>query len=166
MTPATAPTATQTALPALPQWQEPPADLTAAIREIKAALRARIAASGRSVEEVFAVIEERVAAQVAEITAAKDRGETVWPVIDYADIAAGTVSAEVLAQLHRRGCAVIRGHFPREQALGWDRDIVDYVEPNHFLQSYRGPGDDFIGSVGSKPEIYPVYWSSAQMQAR
>ena len=40
-----------------------PADLPAAIREIKAALRARIAASGRTVEEVFAVIEARVAAR-------------------------------------------------------------------------------------------------------
>ena len=60
----------------------------------------------------------------------------------------------------------MRGHFPREQALGWDRDIVDYVESNRFFENYRGPGDDFFGSVGSKPEIYPIYWSPAQMQAR
>jgi len=39
---------------ALPHWEEPPADLKAAVREIKAALRARIAASGRTVEEVWA----------------------------------------------------------------------------------------------------------------
>jgi hypothetical protein len=45
-------------------------------------------------------------------------------------------------------------------------DILDYVERNHFFENYRGPGDDFFGSVGSKPEIYPVYWSSAQMEAR
>jgi hypothetical protein len=37
---------------------------------------------------------------------------------------------------------VIRGQFPREQALGWDRDIVDYVESNRFFENYRGPGDD------------------------
>ena len=48
----------------------------------------------------------------------------------------------------------------------WDRDIVDYVESNRFFENYRGPGDDFFGSVGSKPEIYPIYWSQAQMQAR
>ena len=34
------------------------------------------------------------------------------------------------------------------------------------MNNYRGPGDDFFGSVGSKPEIYPIYWSPAQMQAR
>ncbi len=152
--------------PVLPHWEEPPADRPAAIRQIKAALRARIAASGRTVEEVFAVAERRIQAEVDDIKAARERGETVWPVIDYADIAAGTMPADAVAKLHRRGCLVVRGHFDREQALGWDREIVRYVEDNKFFENYRGPGDDFFGTVGSKPEIYPIYWSRAQMQAR
>ena len=81
-------------LPALPHWEKTPGDLPAAIRQIKAALRARIAASGRTVEEVFAVVEQQMKAEVDEIAAARDRGETIWPVIDYADIEAGTVTAE------------------------------------------------------------------------
>ncbi len=153
-------------LPTLPHWEQPPADLPDAIRQTKAALRTRIAASGRTVEDVFAVVEDQIQAEVGEITAARERGETIWPVIDYADIEAGTVPAEAKARLHRRGCLVVRGHFDREQALGWDRAIVDYVESNRFFQNYRGPGDDFFGSVGSRPEIYPIYWSTAQMQAR
>ncbi|MFF0176656.1 DUF1479 domain-containing protein [Micromonospora profundi] len=153
-------------LPSVPHWESTPADLPSAIREVKAALRARIEASGRTVEEVFAVVEQRVRARVEEIAAARGRGETIWPVIEYADIAAGTVSAEALAKLRQRGCLVVRGHFDRQQALDWDRDIVDYVESNRFFETYRGPGDDFFGSVGSKPEIYPIYWSAAQMQAR
>jgi hypothetical protein len=153
-------------LPALPHWDTTPEDLPAAIREVKATLRARIAASGRSVEEVFAVIERRVRDRVDEIAAAKERGESVWPEIDYADISSGAVPAAVLGQVRRRGCLVVRGHFPREQALAWDQGIVDYVESNRFFENYRGPGDDFFGSVGSRPEIYPIYWSPAQMQAR
>jgi hypothetical protein len=136
------------------------------VRAVKAALRARIASSGRTLEEVFAVVERRLTAQVHEIVAARERGESVWPVADYADIAAGTVPAALLDALRRRGCLVVRGHFPRAQALAWDRGIVEYVESNHFFESYRGPGDDFFGSVGSKPEIYPIYWSRAQMEAR
>jgi hypothetical protein len=115
---------------------------------------------------VFAVIAQRVRLRVEQIAAEKARGETVWPVIDYADIAAGTVTSDQLARLRQRGCLVVRGHFDRDQALGWDRDIVDYVESNRFFETYRGPGDDFFGSVGSRPEIYPIYWSPAQMQAR
>jgi hypothetical protein len=150
----------------LPHWETPPPDLPAAVREIKAALRARIEASGRTLPEVFAVVEQRIAAAVADIQAAKERGESIWPEIDYADLAAGTVPPEAIEKLQKRGCLVVRGHFEREQALAWDRSIVDYVEGNRFFETYRGPGDDFFGSVGSKPEIYPIYWSAAQMQAR
>src|SRR4051794_34611632 len=88
-------------LPVPPHWESTPSDLKAATREIKAALRARIAASGRTVQEVFAVVERRVGARVAEIAAEKQRGETVWPVINYADIDAGTVPADALEKLHR-----------------------------------------------------------------
>ncbi|QGN33769.1 DUF1479 domain-containing protein [Microlunatus sp. Gsoil 973] len=156
----------QVELPSLPHWETTPDDLKAAIREIKPALRARIAASGRSVEEVFAVLEARIFDAVTEIEAARARGEEIWPAIDYADIEAGTVSAGQLDKLRRRGCLVVRGHFPHEQARAWDAAVVDYVERNRFFENYRGPGDDFFGSVGSKPEIYPIYWSTAQMEAR
>jgi hypothetical protein len=156
----------ETALPPLPHWEQPPADLAEAIRQVKTALRTRIAASGRTAEEVFAVVEQQITGEIGEITAARDRGDAVWPVIDYADIEAGTVPAEALALLRRRGCLVVRGHFDRDQALSWDRAIVDYVHSNRFFEHYRGPGDNFFASVSSKPEIYPIYWSPAQMQAR
>src|SRR5215210_3193479 len=121
----------------LPHWETTPEDLKAATREIKAAIRAWIEASGRTVEEVWEVITAMLTEKVEEIEAAK-----------------------------ARGCLVVRGHFERDQALAWDQDIVDYVERNRFFENYRGPGDDFFGSVGSKPEIFPVYWSRAQMEAR
>lgn len=152
--------------PPLPHWDETPDDLGAAIRAIKPALRARIEASGRTVAEVFAAAERRIEARIEEIEADRARGEQVWPVLDYDAISSGTVTPEERAKLARRGCLVVRGHFPREQAVAWDADIVDYVERNEFFENYTGPGDDFFGSVGSKPEIYPVYWSKAQMQAR
>ena len=61
-------------------------------------------------------------AQVEQIAAEKARGEPVWPVIDYADIAAGTVAASEIARLRQRGCLVVRGHFARDQALAGTRD--------------------------------------------
>ena len=156
-------------LTGLPHWETQPGDLPAAIRTVKAAIRDRIAASGRTVADVVAEIEEFLEGEIADIEATRARGEKVWPVIDYADIAAGRVSAETLALLQRRGCAVVRGHFAAEQARQWDSQIVDYVEGNHFFENYSGPADDFFGTLGaeaSKPEIYPIYWSSPQMEAR
>ena len=156
-------------LTGLPHWETIPADLPAATEEIKAAIRARIEASGRTVTDVVAEIEEYLEGEIADIQAAKDRGEEVWPVIDYADLEAGRISEDFLRQLKRRGCVVVRGHFDPAQAEQWDRDVVDYVESNKFFENYAGPADDFFGTLGaemSKPEIYPVYWSSAQMEAR
>ena len=107
------------ALPTLPHWETPPADLTAAIREIKAALRARIAASGRTVEEVFAVVEARVAERVG-----RDRGRRRSAARRSGRSSTTPTSRPApspptqLAKLRRRGCLVVRGHFPREQATG------------------------------------------------
>jgi len=153
---------------ALPHWNAIPEDVPGAIREVKTALRTQIEArSGRTVEDVFVEVEDFIAAEVADIEETKARDEQVWPVVTHADIEAGTVSEETVALIKRRGCAVIRGHFEHDQAEQWDRDIVDYVESNGFFDAYTGPADDFFGSLEmSKPEIYPIYWSSAQMEAR
>src|SRR6201982_2921363 len=112
-------------LPVLPHWEQTPADLPDAVRQTKAALRARIAASGRTVEEVFAVVQDQIARDVGDNAAAGDRGEMIWPVIDFADIEAGTVPAGTQDLLRRRGCLVVRGHFDREQGLSWDRGSGD-----------------------------------------
>ena len=106
-------------LPALPHWESTPDDLPAAIAEIKQALRSRIAASGRTVEQVFAVMEARVQRAVDDILAAKARGESVWPVIAYDDIAAGTVTEQQLAYLRRRGCVTGRSSRLRKACTRW-----------------------------------------------
>jgi hypothetical protein len=110
-----------TPLPALPHWEQTPADLPDAIGQTKAALRARIAASGRTVEEVFAVVRDQVAHEVGEITAARERGEVIWPVIDFADIEAGTVPGKHAGPAASARLPGRAGHFDREQALSWDR---------------------------------------------
>ena len=150
----------------LPNWNTIPDDLPAAIRQIKGAIRDRIEAGGRSVESIVAEIEDFLRAEIADIAATRGRGDDVWPVVDFADVSAGTVSAETSAYLRRRGCAVVRNTFDHSLAERWDADIVDYVERNQFFENYTGPADDFFASVDSKPEIYPIYWSTAQMEAR
>ena len=86
-------------LPGLPGWDRTPADPAEATRKVKSAIRTRIAASGRSVEEVFAVAEQLVRTEVEDIVAASQAGEAIWPVIHYADIASGTVPSQAQALL-------------------------------------------------------------------
>lgn len=140
-----------------------PADHKTAIRQMKQALRAQIG----DVQQLFDQLNARISERVEEIKAIKARGESVWPQLNYADIAAGRVTEAQRALIKRRGCVVIKGHFPREQALGWDRAMLDYLAENRFDEVYKGPGDSFFGTLeASRPEIYPIYWSQAQMQTR
>ncbi len=153
-------------LPELPVWDSIPSDAGAAIATLKAAIKARIEANGHSVEAVIARAEAFIADEVNDIIATRARGEHVWPTVDFSDLRNGTVSESTRAAIKRRGCVVVRGNFERNTALGWDANIVDYVTTNRFFETYRGPGDDFFETVQSKPEIYPIYWSQAQMAAR
>ena len=82
------------ALPALPHWETTPDDLPAAIRRDQG--RAAGPHRGLRPHGRGGLRRHRGAgrgARSTEIAAAQARGETVWPVIDYADIAAGTVTA-------------------------------------------------------------------------
>lgn len=150
----------------LPTWADVPEDVPAAIVEAKAAIRARIEAAGRTVDDVFGVIAELVAARTEEIQEANRVDGTAWPILEYRDIETGRVSPEQLEGIRQRGCVVIRGHFPRAQAVGWDQQIIEYTDSNDFQSQYRGAGDAFFTSVDSTPAILPIYWSKAQMEAR
>ncbi|MCC3701596.1 DUF1479 domain-containing protein [Rouxiella badensis] len=140
-----------------------PEDHKKNIVQMKKELRRQIG----DVEALFAEVCNKIEQELEEISAVKAQGQTAWPVVDYAEIEAGTVSQNTLAQIKKRGCLVVRQNFPREQALAWDKSMIDYLDSNNFDEQYRGPGDNFFGSLeASKPEIFPIYWSPAQMNAR
>jgi hypothetical protein len=141
----------------------PPTDIPAAIRATKAQLREQIG----DVAGAFERVEEIIRAEVADVVAQRERGEEVWPVIAFEDIAAGAVPADQVAALRRRGCAVVKGTFGRQQAEGWDRDLVEYLDANNFDRTYEYIDDGVFGGLAaSKPSIFPIYWSKPQMQAR
>jgi hypothetical protein len=133
------------------------------IVKMKRILRAQIG----DVQGLFAEVGEFIAGEIASIKAQEAQTGSGWPVLEFADIAGGTVTAERLALIKRRGCVVIRNHFPREQVLQWDQGLLDYLDKNRFDALYRGPVDQFFGSLeASRPEIFPIYWSASQMQLR
>ena len=140
-----------------------PADVPAAIRETKAQLRARVG----DVAGAFRQAEEAMRAEVAEVVAQRERGDQVWPVVRFADVAAGTVPAETVEAIRRRGCVIVKGTFPRERAEAWDAELVSYLERNDFAGKYRYVDDGIFGGLSaSKPSIFPIYWSRPQMEAR
>jgi hypothetical protein len=133
------------------------------IRETKAQLRARLG----DVTTPFKAVEEAMRAEVAEIVDQRRRGEEVWPIVRFADIAAGAVPAETVEAVRRRGCAVVKGTFGRERAEAWDRELVSYLDRNDFAGTYKYVDDGIFGGLAvAKPSIFPIYWSRPQMEAR
>lgn len=133
------------------------------IVRMKRALRAQIG----DVEALFAQVSEFITGEIASIKQQQAQTGSGWPELTFEEIAADGVSAAQVAAIKRRGCVVIRNHFPREQVLAWEQDMLDYLDRNQFDAVYRGPADTFFGSLeASRPEIFPIYWSRAQMQLR
>ena len=108
-----------------------PADHKAAIRQLKRELRAQIG----DVQGVFNKLSDKIATRVAEINALKSQCESVWPVIPFEDVKNGNITAAQREAVKRRGCAVIKGHFPRGKAGRGVRYL-------HHSVFHPAPGDD------------------------
>lgn len=140
-----------------------PVDYKKNIVAMKRALRAQIGDVDGLFRQVCQTIEREIAAAREE----EQRNGSAWPDVDQARLAAGQITPEQIAHIKRRGCLVVRQTFPRDRALAMDQSMLTYLDDNQFDAVYRGPGDNFFGSLdASRPEIYPIYWSKAQMEAR
>jgi len=140
-----------------------PVDYKKNIIEMKKQLRAQIG----DVEGLFRQVCEKIETEIAAARAEEAANGTAWPQISWSELAEGRASDAQIAQVKRRGCLVVRQTFERDDALAMDKSMLHYLDENNFDEVYRGPGDNFFGSLdASRPEIYPIYWSAAQMEAR
>ncbi|SAK56518.1 dioxygenase [Caballeronia arationis] len=139
-------------------------DLPAAIRAVKRQLRAALP----DYREVFRQVEAEIERKVAFIVKERGRGDSVIPEIRFADIAAGRVSDEQIALVKDRGACVVRGVFTPERASEWDARVAAYVEENLLDEKLEHRAEDkYFGNLASsKPQIYGIYWSGPQVEAR
>ena len=134
-----------------------------AIIEAKRTLRANIP----DLAKRFAALTDRIEAQVQEIETLRARGQSAIPEIHFAQLSA--LGEDTRELIRRRGCVVVRGVFDRERVAAWNDEIVHYLHDNRYLdlmESRKGLDQYFSALASSKPQIYSVYWSRPQMQAR
>ncbi|CAB3785187.1 DUF1479 domain-containing protein [Pararobbsia alpina] len=139
-------------------------DLPSAIRAAKRELRAQLP----NYAEVFTEVEADIRQQAKRIMAERKHGVSSIPELDFADIRAQRVNQATLASIKERGACVIRRVFPREQAARWDAQIAEYVETNGLDRKLLHRAEDkYFGELqSSKPQIYGIYWSKPQVEAR
>ena len=116
---------------------------------------------------VFLALEENIRSRRTDPPRAGRRPQPV-PQIDAEDILQQRVSEQQIALIKQRGACAIRGVFPRAKAEGWNREIGDYLERNNFVERLKNAAEDnYFGKLAaSKPQIYGIYWSQPQVEAR
>jgi Protein of unknown function (DUF1479) len=139
-------------------------NLPEAIRTTKQQLRAALP----EYKEVFREVEAEMRRRVEEIVAERGAGHDVIPIVPYQDIASKKVPAELVAKIKARGACVVRETFSKEQATGWDDDIAAYVDKNNLDAKLAHRAEDkYFGTLAAaKPQIYGIYWSRPQVEAR
>src|SRR5579863_4004908 len=113
-------------------------NLPEAIRDAKKKLRRELP----SYATVFREVEAEMRSKVARIVKEREAGEAVIPILQYSDIAAGSVSPEMTSKIKDRGACVIRQTFPSEQARAWDDEIAKYVEENRLDEKLANAAAD------------------------
>jgi Gig2-like len=139
-------------------------NLPEAIRSTKKALRKALPNHA----EVFRQVEAEMRRRVDIIVKEREAGQSVIPILQYSDIKANTIPADLIAKIKDRGACVIRRTFDPAQATAWDNEIATYVEENGLDAKLANAAEDkYFGTLASaKPQIYGIYWSRPQVQAR
>jgi len=139
-------------------------NLPEAIRTVKRELRQALP----NYAEVFRDVESELRRKVAQIVKEREAGGPVIPIVAYSDIEQGGVSPETIAKIKDRGACIIRSVFAPAQARAWDDEIGTYVEENGLNEKLAHAAEDkYFGTLAAaKPQIYGIYWSRPQVQAR
>ena len=118
--------------------------------------------------ERYAALDAALRDEVRAVRAEQAAGGAV-PQVAFADVAEGRVDADTVARIKRRGCVVIRQVFDRAQVDDWNAEVVRYIDDIRYLERMKdkaGLDKYFSTLASSRPQIFSLYWSKPQMQAR
>lgn len=134
------------------------------IKATKRAMRAKLP----DLKRVMAEVEDDLKREVELIANARAKGNNVVPIIEYRDIIDEKISEATKAELRRRGVAVVRGVYPKAEAVAWNEEIGDYLKRNRYTdRPAPAAKDEYFSKLKSgKPQIFGIYWSKPQMAAR
>lgn len=133
-----------------------------AVIDAKAALLARMP----DVAERMRRLDEWLADEVAAVEA---EGVDAVPQLAYRDVCNGAVSDAQRLRIQRRGCVIIRNVFDAQQAMTWNDEIGRYIDDNDYYRKAKekaGMDQYFSGLASGRPQIFGLYWSLPQIEAR
>ena len=133
------------------------------------AFKRQMAPRRAALHKAFGEVTDHVKRAADKIQADAAAGRAVVPEVQYADIRDGKVSEATRAAIRRTGCAVVRGVYPEAMANDWFAEVGAYLEDNHYEEKEiekRSLDKYFSALKAGRPQIFNVYWSKPQVNAR
>jgi hypothetical protein len=133
------------------------------IIDVKRKLRAQIPDMPRR----FAAATARVEAQIRQIVRERAQGISPVPQVEFGEL--DRITEAQKDHIRERGCLVIRNLFDDVRVDAWTAGLSNYLETNDYLEKLKQGGavDNYFSTLASaRPQIYGVFWSRAQMEAR
>jgi len=138
-------------------------DIKSEISQSKQRLRQR----GVDYAAVFKDMSAAIKKEIEEIEALRNAGKQVIPEVDFNTLGAEGFSENDRKLIKKRGCVIIRNTFPSSLAKDWDEQIGDYINGVGYYENPDKGLDKYFSSLQEgKPQIFSVYWSLPQIQAR
>jgi len=143
--------------------------MTEEFRDSIRAVKAEIRSMGTDVGAAFARMDELVESQIQQIESEVAAGTSPVPVCDYADVAQGRIDDAMTSKIKQRGAVILRNTFDHERVTAWNDTLMEYVARNDYFEKQKAKDgmDQYFSTLSSsRPQIFGLYWSKPQMEAR
>lgn len=147
--------------------REKVAEANAPYRDQIIATKRKLRSQIPDLNQRFDQLTSNIEAQLETIERERAQGIEPVPQLDFSQLS--SVSAADISRIKQRGCLVIRNVFDDERVRTWNDQLASYFETNNYLEKRNKSAaeDNYFNTLASdKPQIYGVFWSRPQMEAR
>ena len=134
--------------------------------EIKKA-KAEITVAGVDYQKAFQEMDAKIEKELQEIESLVAKGLSPIPEINFNDLS--TADDDFANLVRKRGCVIVRNVFSKDRVDKWNENLMGYVRDNDYFdkQAEKAGMDKYFSALASgKPQIFGLYWSRPQMEAR
>jgi hypothetical protein len=133
------------------------------------AFKRSLASRHDELKRAYVEVKDYVSRAADVIRSNSAAGRTIVPEITYRDIRDGKVTDLTRAAIRGAGCVVVRGVVPAPVASDWFGELGEYLDVNHYEErevEKRSLDKYFSTLKAGKPQIFNIYWSKPQVNAR
>ena len=134
--------------------------------EIKKA-KAEITVAGVDYQKAFQEMDAKIEKELQEIESLVAKGLSPIPEINFNDLS--SADDDFANLVRKRGCVIVRNVFSKDRVDQWNENLMGYVRDNDYFdkQAEKAGMDKYFSALASgKPQIFGLYWSRPQMEAR